>query len=397
MAFLSCQQLPLSELSRADPPTQNAQTVRDSTALVEEKDTVPDLYASAICYPDGVNWQADSCAGAQLVLFKNAEELLRIPVPGKPEAERHRIVRGQLWSDCCDGYEVVVSCNGQEQFRYEGDELFRGFLVVGPQVFTLGQRQGRDGFSFRANGALRFEAPSGTILGGPEDSEWEGGAFCYDSAGLFYAYAIPIHKEDGLVWEYRLMKEDQLYRQIPAGSIGKLYDLRVLDGAVYRSEYRSSLHGSFCLVKEETYHSLDFSGETHLCKLVPGQEGLLLKGYSEGMPGGKQYAFWLRDAAQFHCMITDNLYIRDLLWDGTHNAYLTEGPSGTVRSLFLDKQQVIFTSDCYTLPSTRCFQLRKGVLGAALSCPGKGEHLLVRDHTVTRLSFNGYFTSVQID
>ena len=96
-------------------------------------------------------------------------------------------------------------------------------------------------------------------------------------------------------------------------------------------------------------------------------------------------------------MATDNQPILELLTDGTHTAYLVEGPEHTVRTLYLDKENIPFTSDRFQLPSRRCAQYRKGVLGIALSNPSKGEHLLIRDREVTTLHFNGCFTSLQID
>jgi hypothetical protein len=333
-----------------------------------------------------------------VVLFKNGEEVLRVPVSGHPEPERHRLLNGHLWTDTCDGTEVVISRDGEERFRYPGDELFRGFLEVKGKLYTLGQRQGKEGFSFRVNGEERFSAPTGTILGGPEDNEWEGGAFSQDTSGVYYTYGIPLWKGEELLWEYRVMQEDQVYKTLPAGSADAIYDIRVHNGIVYRSELRSSIRNTFCLVKDETYQAVELSATEvpHYWKLTTVNGRILLKGYSTGILGGKEYSYWLRTPSEVPFIVTDNQPIRDMVTDGEHLAYLVENTDGLVRAAYLDKAGITFTSDRYRLPSSRCIQLKKGVLGLALSSPDGQKHLLIRDREVQALQFNGYFTSVQI-
>lgn len=397
LAALSCQDPLIDQPPRSE---QQGNSGRDTVALNPGGGTArePDLYATAFCFPDGVQWQAGQTDGAEIILFKNGKEKLRVPVQGRPDPDRHRLSHGRLWTDACDGHEVVVSRDGVERFRYEGDELLRGFLATSNFVYTLGQRQGREGLSFRVNGEERFSSPTGTILGGPDDSDWEGGAFCYDTSGVYYTYGIPIRKGDELNWEYRVMREDEPFKTIPAGYTGPVFDIRIYEGMVYRSELRTSMASTFCLVKGDTYYTIDMgSGEVpHYCKLVPVRGKLLLKGYSTGLLQSGKYAYWLRDAQSIQFIVLDNLPVWDLVTDGEHTAHLIEGPSGTVRSLFLDKQLIPFTSDRFNLPSSRCVEFRGGVLGVALSCPEKGEHLLIRNQEKTTLQFNGYFTSIEI-
>ena len=397
LAVTACQDPLFEQTPRSDP--QGGGAPRDTLPPpAEQEPPVPDIYATAFVFPEGADWKEPE--QADVVLFKNGEELLRVPVEGRPEPDRHRISEGRLWTDSCDGREVVVSCNGEERFRYEGDELLRGFFTVNGIVYTLGQRQGRGGFSYRINGKERFSSPAGTVLGGPEDSEWEGGAFSRDSSGVYYTYGLPIWKGEQLQWEYHVMREEELLMMIPSGRIvGALYDIRVHDRTVYRTELRSSYSSSYCLVRgENSYQDLKVvSPETpHYLKLVPGDGKLLVKGYSTGISGGKAYCYWLRDISSVERMVTDNQPILDLLTHGPHTAYLVEGPGHTVRTLYLDKENIPFTSDRYQLLSGRCAQYKKGVLGIALSDPARGEHLLVRDREVTSLAFNGYFTSLQI-
>ena len=402
LAVVSCQKSLFSLPPRSQPNGSGQSASRDTTAQPAGPDAgtpVPDLYATAFCFPDSVDWRAGEPEAADVVLFKNGNELLRVTVPGRPDPERHRIWGGKLWTDVCDGREVIVSRDGTERFRYEGDELLRGFLLVGNAVYTLGQRQGREGLCFRIKGEERFSSPVGTVLGGPLDSEWEGGAFSRDASGICYTYAIPVRKGDRQLWEYRVMREDEVLKILPAGSVDALFDIRVSNGVIYRSELRSSIRDSYCLVKDETYYTVEMSSteEPHYCKLVPADGEILLKGYSTGISSSKKYTFWYRDSQNIRYIAIDNQPITDLLADDGHSAYLVESPDGKVRTLYLDKENIPFSSDRYSLPSSRCALLKKGVLGIALSNPESGEHLLIRDREVSKLEFNGYFTSVYID
>ena len=388
---LSCQKPLFDTPPRSDPSGNGSR--RDSIGVLDPDAPAPppDLYATALCF--------EGEESAQVVLFKNGEEVLRVPVQGHPEPERHRIIKGHLWTDTCDGTEVVVSRDGEERFRYPGDELFRGFLEAKGKLYTLGQRQGKEGFSFRVNGEERFSAPTGTILGGPEDNDWEGGAFSQDTSGVFYTYGIPLWKGEELLWEYRVMQEDQVFKTLPAGSADAIYDIRVQNGIVYRSELRSSIRNTFCLVKDETYLAVELAASEvpHYWKLAPLNGQIFLKGYSTGISSSKGYAYWLRTPTDVPYIVSDNQPIRDMVTDGEHVAYVVENGEGQVRVAYLDGKVIPFSSDRYQLPSSRCLQLKKGVLGLALSSPDGQAHLLIRDGEVQTLQFNGYFTSVQID
>lgn len=392
VAVLSCQK-PLFDSPPRSRYHSEPSPLRDSASVppgAEEPPPLPDLYASAVCFTD----PAQDSSGVQLLLFKNGEELLRIPVNGRTQADRHRIVAGRLWHDESDGETTAVFCNGEPCFRFIGDELLRGFLVDGERVYTLGQRQGRKGLCFRLNGEERFSAPTGTVLGGPDDAEWEGGAFSRDSSGLWYTYGLALWKGLSLTWEYRIMRDETLVQIVPAANT--LYDVRVMDGVVYRSELHSR---AWCLVKNETYlNVLLKSRETpHLRKLVPVRGEMLLKGYSTGVYGNAKSVFWLRRADDYQHLVVEDSPVADLRADGEHLAYLTEEADGHIGRLMLDDSVAVrFPSGRYRLSGNRCFQLKDGMPGVALTATDGAHHLLVRGRDTLQVHFYGYFTSVQI-
>lgn len=385
------------------PRSHSGYPMPGRTGEAEELPTgpsVPDLYASAICLP------ADSTGGYDVLLFKNGTPVQRVHMDGEPDPERHRIWGGRLWTDECDGATMRICCDGQERFRYEGDERLRGFLET-PEgnVYTLGQRQGREGLSLRLNGKELFRAPTGTILGSPYECEWEGGALAMDASGVFFAYGIPIGVEGKTLWEYHVMREGQLVQNIPAGSVQALYDIRVMDGVVYRCEQRGA---ALCLVEADTYRSLglDEKEPHHLCKLFPLEGHMAVKGYSQVMPGLPTYRNWIRVGGEDLFVGYSAERPLHLRCDGVHTAFLEEGPGRSVERMVLDGEKLSLGAEKrppgtreppYTLSSARCFQLQKGMLGVALDRDSTARHLLLRGRDTLGVSFDGYFTSVQID
>lgn len=395
--FLSCQKPLFTSIPRS-PRTGAPTHGRSSGAPAEEAapDVPPDVYLTALRFPEGVNWRTDPGGGAQVVLFKNGTECLSVPVAGVPDPERHRVIRGQLWTDESDGARTVVSCNGQERFRHPGAELYRGFLVTGGAVHTLGQRQGWEGLCYRIDGQERFSADIGTLLGSADDREWEGGAFCHDSTGLYYVYGVPIRTADALLWEYKVMCGGQLLRTVPAGSAETLYDIRVLDGTVYRSERRSG--GGHFLVQDTQAEPLGLGSREspHLCKLVAVDGRMLVKGYTGGS-SRLSCSFWLRRPGEIFCTAVSMYLITELLYHDGQVAYVALDPDGRLAEIALEKEKLPVPAGQYLLATPRCAAFRKGVLGVALSAAEGDEHLVCLGGECTPYHFNGYFTSLVID
>ncbi|MBP5483470.1 MAG: hypothetical protein J6X99_04360 [Bacteroidales bacterium] len=400
VAAISCQKALFSSVPRSFSDNSGRNPGNRPSDEPEQEDDdeqrVPDIYATAICFPVEADWREGDSAGGEVVLFKNGREVLRLPASNPPDPDRHRIIKGRLWTDSCDGHEVVVQCDGQEHLRYKGDEVFRGFLMVNDILFTLGQRQGSDGLCFRANGELLFEAPTGTVLGAPGDSEWEGGALSSDNSGVYFSYGIPYRKGDKLTWEYRVMKGADLIRTIPAGESNTVFDIKVHDGTVYRTEQNGN---SLRLIKDDTHITVEMGRErnAHLCKLVPINGELLIKGYSiQSSRTSTSYTFWFRDQSKTHYAVNSRYPLADILSDGIHTANIAENEIGRINSVYLDDVPISVPANRYTLTSSRCAQLRDGILAVALTSAEGDNHLLIHNSDTLSLNFNGYFTSVQI-
>ena len=368
------------------------------------EERLPDEYLTAFHFPEGFPWRDSVTTGAELVLYKNGEEQLRLPIKGTPEPDRHRVVEGELWTDACENGRMTVSCNGQERFSFAGDELFRGFLVLDGRVHTLGQRQGQEGFCYRIDGEEVYSSVKGTILGVPFDPDWPGGAFSTDSTNVWYTYAQPVKRADGLDWEYHVMQGSGQLQTIRAGEVRQLYDIRVFRGDVYRCERPETSAASVRIVKDGMAEKLGFFAgeEPHLCKLVPVDNRLVAKGFSI-MNGIRPYNYWLKENGcnlylAFGALPLLELY-RDT--DGTVAAvFLHPEDQQRVDAVTLDQQEVEMPPGRYRMTSSRCATFRNGRFSAALTNADGSSHQVLHATPdsvwVDTYTFNGCFISLQI-
>ena len=349
---------------------------------------MPDIYVTALSYPDWADWRAGDERGAQVLLFKNGKRVAS--VPGSGGFERHRFREGHLWTDRTDGAETILYCDGEEVFRFEGEELFLGFCISDGRIHTLGQRPDGRGFSYRLDGRELYTSPTGTLMGSPSDREWSGGAF---SEELHYVYGLPVGSTDGQLWEYHVMKEVQPVKTLPAGSAEAVFDLRYWQGHLYRSERRTG--GSYCLVKDDTYQALPLDPPVHLCKLAPYGDEMLVKGYniSLQMP---YYHFWLRGAGGQRFEGSASARIQDLYVCDGDAVMVTLDDEGRVNGIKKDGEWMAVKASAYALATPLCCDYRQGVFAAALSSAEGTEHLLIMGDDSERILFNGYFTSLQI-
>ena len=349
----------------------------------------PSVYMSALRFPEGPAWRDGERSGAHLVLWKDGEEVLDLPVEHYPEPDRHRIRGGYLWWDDSDGLSTYVYRNGKEVFRYNGDEILRGLLEVNGKIHTLGQRAGRGGFSYRINGTEVFSHPSAQVLGSFDERAWEGGALMQDGDSVYYCYST--------AYEYRVMQGKKPLRIISAEKAGKVFDIRVWGGSVYRTQQRGSGGGSLVMMRDDTVIPLGLAeyDQVHLCRLVPFGNQMLVKGYST-RSGSDDYQYWFRSSSGVVQLLESDLPLADLYPDNPDGvAVYLDG--GRVNRIWDGKQILNIWPGRYTLYTPACTTLYKGTLYAVLSDAGGSSHLLLQGDQATTFSFNGCFTGIRIE
>lgn len=352
------------------------------------------VYITALCFPSWAKWQEGDFRDARAVLFRDNVEIASAPAGPRPDADRIHLLKGHLWNDIADEGVTRIYRDGTEVLTLPDEELLRGFLAEGADVYTLGQRPGGAGICYRVNGEEVFSTKAGSILGGADDRDWEGGAFCRDSTGIYYVYGIPIHQGEKAVPEYHIMKGAEEIGTASASKDGAIYDIRVFDGVVYRTERRNSSPQSFCIVMDKMYLAQDIGlkeESLHLCKLFSLSDEVAVKGFSDGESGD---FFWIRDRSGLR-WATSAYRIREVYLDGGISAFVVSD-GGLVSRILKDFTTIPVMPMKYRLTNTRCADFRDGFFAAALSNPDGQEHLVIMDSDTLHLRFNGYFTSLNI-
>lgn len=162
-------------------------------------DTV--VYVSAVRIPEGYDWQRDTAYGAvdaELVLFRNFKETLRIPVNShvSAAADKHFIAGGHLYTEQQHSSCTYIGRDGQELLSIPGREELKGILEKDGILYLLTSPIGKEGFTLRAGSDILMMKNDGTVFGDLLTPSYRpGGAlymnngkccFCYASGSTFY-------------------------------------------------------------------------------------------------------------------------------------------------------------------------------------------------------------------
>lgn len=372
---------------------EGRQSGRQKDSLEPEKplepdipEYVPSVYATALHFQDSVNWRKDSLRQADLLFFIDGKQVLEIPVSSPPDPDRHRIWDGHLWSDSTDGHQTVVLCDGQEQFRFDGEEHLQGFLLVNGDVHTLGQHPGRDGFCYRINGDVVFESDRGSVLGSPSDPEWRGGALSLDGEDVFYSYS-----DQG----YHIMRGGEHFQTLPVSPSDALLDLRAQGETVYRVERRGS---SLYWIAGENVITLNvYTPSVISCKIIPYGDTLTVRGRTQ--PTGTTCLNWYLDpSTQTIRPVFNGQSARgELVFQKESWAFADMDASGRMLQLARDRDWPPLPEGNFVLATPLDLFVSEKYCAVALTSTSGSNHVIQSDLGEQSYSFNGYFTSVRIE
>lgn len=323
---------------------------------------------------------ADSChlyitaiRDGEYVLFRDFEEVACAPAGDNPDPDRNRAIGGYLWSDALEGKETVVFRDGVEYLRWSGEELFAGFMLRDGHLYTLGQRPGSQGFSYRVDGEEVFSDVNGRVVGFVPGREWD---------GINYCYGIPLQHGSSTTWEYRVMKGAETVSTLADDSVGIVLDICVINGSVYRVEKREddvrfvSPRGSFSY------------GAASQVSIVKIGNNVCVRGHN---PSGT--ACWYRRNSKLLAWEE----AAELYYDGRTRVWWTLEDDGHIGQMFFGKTALEITPGRYSLASPACAGFYGPTFCAALNDHIGQEHLIVTDTTVTPFHLDGTITGIRFE
>ena len=360
----------------------SAPEAQDSSAL--DMPAGSGVYLTAIRFPEWANWREGDFRGAEAVLFRDSAEVAKVSAGTRPDPERIRILDGRLWTDVADGGTTEIYCDGRHRLTIPGEELIKDIFTENGSVHTLGQRPGGSGLCYRVDGEEVFSSDAGSVTGG----------FSRDTSGTYFVYGIPIRKGESAKMEYHIMKGADEMKTIFPTEKGYIYDIRVRDGTVFRSERRDESPESLCLIMGDSFYSVDVSPveEIHLCKLVETDGEMAIKGYSV-QPNVTWHWIRSKDGVMYQ-VVTGS--VPDFYVCEGMKAYIINDHNGFVQNIYLDGRYYGVEEGRFKIPSSKCADFRDGIFAAAISDASGQDHLLFIDGLFIPLQFNGYITSVKI-
>lgn len=349
------------------------------------------VWATAVAFHDTTDWRAGASGGAGLLLFKNGIKVDSLS-GNFLKPEQHRFREGALWTNDTDGFRSYIRRDGELFCSYEGEEAMAGFLLENGRVHTLGQRPG-GGFTYRIDGKAVYTSAQGLVLGSGSDEDWEGGALCLDGSGVYYTWGILQQSAADPVWEYRLMRGNDIWKVITPPSGGLLFDLRVWGGTCYRVERRYDRN---CLLEDEEIRVLRARGNQDELKLVPSFDaGIAVIGNT--LMGSARMG-WLEqaDGNYFQYLHHGGGALRLWVRDGTITSALMD-PQGCLSGVRAGATEISFPSGTFRLQHKRCAAFFDRTLALALTATSGNDHLFWVGGEETPVSFNGYFTGIYIE
>ena len=369
----------------------------DSAARIRTDTTV---YVTAVEFPTGYDWQRDTAgrtAACRLVVFAGVKRILELPVGDafgiSPDPDMHRLRGGHLYTDFSTDTETLVKKDGEELFRFDGREMFCGFLVQGEDILTLGQNRRGAGVTLRRNGVPVFSDPQGYTHEGYA-SAFPCGALNEDQDELCFSY-------------YRLEDSKKTWFLVRDGIAGRVevpdevqvvHDVRRLDGRTCLVAVVSGIKASPVLYVDGVPTPLG-PPESHTLN-----DGRL------GFSGG-----WIRVKCRIkqprERISTSYLFspyaspvspgtgqvVSDFFLEGTDVAYaVLDASDGVVSAWHKGVSRPIDGASHLIAPG--CGQLAGGALYLALTPFQKGYHpRLWKEGQETTYPINGYLTSVRVE
>lgn len=349
-------------------------------------------YLTGVDYPEGYDWRADAEVGTvkcSLVVYANGVPMMKVPAGDSYETssapDMHRVIDGDLYTDYSSDSTTVIKKNGKLLFRYPGREMMVGMAVEGDDVYTLGQSRSGRGFSYRKNGELLFEHPSGRLFDHFEKS----------ASGCSFAYSEEISLSERIVERYYIYSEDSVRQIAVREDVKKVWDVLITDGDV---QYLASLVGISNPVSvsgDDSMTALEVShgSSVRSCRFVHGMPDVV-EGVVRQSTGVMTSYIWRSSAVD--TMFPLGLMVSSMCsWDDGICCTLTRQKEGA--GMISRCGELFQVPVGYSVMGASPIAVVDGILHVGLTSSIEGRPAVWKDGEVHPLDFNGFISTITAD
>lgn len=349
-------------------------------------------YLTGVDYPEGYDWRADAEVGTvkcSLVVYANGVPMMKVPAGDAYETssapDMHRVIDGDLYTDYSSDSTTVIKKNGKLLFRYPGREMMVGMAVDGDDVYTLGQSRSGRGFSYRKNGELLFEHPSGRLFDHFEKS----------ASGCSFAYSEEISLSERIVERYYIYSEDSVRQIAVREDVKKVWDVLITDGDV---QYLASLVGISNPVSvsgDDSMTALEVSqgSSVRSCRFVHGMPDVV-EGVVRQSTGVMTSYIWRSSAVD--TMFPLGLMVSSMCsWDDGICCTLTRQKEGA--GMISRCGELFQVPVGYSVMGASPIAVVDGILHVGLTSSIEGRPAVWKDGEVHPLDFNGFISNITAD
>ena len=348
------------------------------------------LYMTTVEYPKGYDWRQDLHRGSvrcSIVVYKEGKPIMKLAVGDEyhvsSDADMHRLVGCDLYTDYSTDYETIIKRNGQECFRYSARESIYGIKVVGNDVYTLGQSRSGQGFSFRRNGEALLVRNSGSLYS----------HFDHDMDGGFsFSYSQEVSSQAGKIQRHYLVRDTLVCQVAMREDILYVWDVILHNGQPCYVASAKGING-LLLVDGEQLYALDIpaSAMVFAAQILLLEDDIIVEAVI-GADAGFSSIIW-----------RNGELVRNFSGSLTVVAFDSsgEGLSCALNSPYRNGGGLIYSeSDEYEIPmgyicpTDKALARKDGIMYVGLSSVSGGCPCVWTESQIEPLSVNGFITEV---
>ena len=268
-------------------------------------------YVVAVDYAKGYDWRSDEShesVRCSLVVYADGTPIMKVPVGRShqvsADSDMHRIVQGHLYTDYCLDGETIIKRDGKFLFGYSGSERICNLMVIGDDVYTLGEGRQGAGFSLRRNGEVVLSREKASVVS----------PLRFDGDSICFGFCEQIRNAEGAIDRYYSAYGNKVTNLSLRDDMQKVWDVCTVNG---RSLVLASLKAVSqpVVVSEDDIVALSVPKGMSVvsCSMFMVGERVGVEGVCKTSAGVLKSAIWL-DGNLF--VMFDNMNIASVCTDG---------------------------------------------------------------------------------